>query len=323
MAFLLGTAIEKKQYQFTAGEEYKIQIEAKSAQDTTSGPQTYASIVVGFNLSFMYEQEHDTDLLSGALQLAQSSDIAIVFVGNTPTWETEGADRESMDLPRDGSLDQLITAIAKANSKTIVVNSTGTPITMPWLADISTVIQTWFPGQEAGHSIADVVLGIVNAGGKLPVTLPESVADIPSYGNFPGDLEILTVPYKEDVFIGYRDFDRRPEGVQFLFGFGLSYTNFKIFNPNASGHCMDCNNELAITVDVENTGSVAGSEVVQLYAGPTLVISSVDRPNKELAGFAKVKLQPGESKQVSIFVGKDAVAYWDEMKDAWSADTGT
>ncbi|KAK6823331.1 hypothetical protein RU639_006069 [Aspergillus parasiticus] len=324
MAFLLGTAVEeKKQYQFTAGEEYKIQIEAKSAQDTTSGLQTYASNIVGFNLGFMYEQEHDADLLSEAVQLAQSSEIAIIFVGNAPTWETEGADRESMDLPRDGSLNQLITATAKANSKTIVVNSTGTPITMLWIADVSAVIQTWFPGQEAGHSIADVVLGIVNPGGKLPVTFPKSVADSPSYGNFPGDLETLTVPYKEDVFIGYRHFDRRPEGVQFPFGFGLSYTTFKIFDPNASGHCMDYNNGLTITVDVENTGSVAGSEVVQVYTSPTSVISSVDRPNKELAGFAKVKLQPEESKQVSIFVGKDAVAYWDEMKDAWSVDAGT
>ncbi|KAE8321588.1 glycosyl hydrolase family 3 N terminal domain-containing protein [Aspergillus sergii] len=290
MAFLLDTAVEeKKQYQFTAGEKYKIRIEAKSAQDTTSGLQIYASNIVGFNLGFMYEQEHDADLLSEAVQLAQSSEIAIVF----------------------------------ANSNTIVVNSTGTPITMPWLADVSAVIKTWFPGQEAGHSIADVVLGIVNPGGKLPVTLPKSVADNPSYGNFPGDLETLTVPYKEDVFIGYRHFDRRPEGVQFPYGFGLSYTTFKKFNPNASGHCMDCNNGLTITVDVENTGSVAGSEVVQVYAGPTSVISSLDRPNKELAGFAKVKFQPEESKQVSIFVGKDAVAYRDEMKDAWSVDAGT
>ncbi|KAJ1709710.1 hypothetical protein AARAC_000714 [Aspergillus arachidicola] len=193
---------------------------------------------------------------------------------------------------------------------------------MPWLADVSAVIQTWFPGQEAGHSIADVVLGIVNPGGKLPVTFPKSVADSPSYDNFPGDLETLTVPYIEDFFIGYRHFDRRPEGVQFHFGFGLSYTTFKISKHNAPGHCMDRSNGLTITVGVENTGSVAGSEVIQVYSGPTSVISPVDRPNKELAGFAEVK-QPEESKQVSIFVGKDALAYWDEMKNAWSVDAGT
>ncbi|KAE8334986.1 glycoside hydrolase family 3 C-terminal domain-containing protein [Aspergillus arachidicola] len=177
---------------------------------------------------------------------------------------------------------------------------------MPWLADVSAVVQTWFPGQEAGHSIADVVLGIVNPGGKLPVTFPKSVADSPSYDNFPGDLETLTVLYKEDFFIGYRHFDRRPEGVQFHFGFGLSYTTFKISKHNAPGHCMDCNNGLTITVGVENTGSVAGSDVIQVYSGPTSVISPVDRPNKELAGFAE-----------------DALAYWDEMKNAWSVDAGT
>ncbi|KAL3450806.1 glycoside hydrolase superfamily [Aspergillus insuetus] len=320
MAYLLGTATEeKKQYKFVAGKEYKIRIEAKSAQDTTSGLETYASNIVGFKLTFMEEGEHDADLLSEAVKVAQSSDIAIVFVGNLTSWETEGADRESMDLPRNGSLDRLIAASAKVNPKTIVVNSTGTPITMPWLGDVAAILQTWFPGQEAGHAISDVILGNVNPGGKLPVTFPKSITDSPSYGNFPGDLETLKVDYKEGVFVGYRHFDRKPEGVQFPFGFGLSYTTFEISNVTASGDVLD--GGVAVTVDVQNTGPVAGSEVVQVYAGPAGA-TSIDRPKKELAGFAKVRLQPGESKRVAIPVGKDSVAYWDEAKNEWCVDAG-
>lgn len=323
MAFLLGTATQqKKRYDFVAGKEYKIRVEAKSAQDTTSGLETYASNIVGFNLSFKYEQLHDVNLLSEAVTVARSSDIAIVFVGNTPEWETEGADRESMDLPRDGSLDQLINATASVNSKTIVVNFTGTPISMPWLADVSAVLQAWFPGQEAGHAVADVLLGTVNPGGKLPVTFPKSVTDSPSYGHFPGDLNSLTVSYNEDVFIGYRHFDRKPDTVQFPFGFGLTYTTFEISNVATSTDRMDRNNCLVVTADVENTGPVAGSEVVQVYVDLTAVSSSVSRPKKELAGFEKVSLQPGECRQVSIPITKDGVAYWDETKDAWSVDAG-
>ncbi|PYH84779.1 hypothetical protein BO82DRAFT_426593 [Aspergillus uvarum CBS 121591] len=323
MAFLLGTAAEeKKQYQFMAGKEYKIRVEAKSAQDTTSGLVTYASNIVGFNVGFMYEDEHDADLLSEAVAVARSSDIAIVFVGNTPEWETEGADRESMNLPRDGSLDKLIQATARVNPKTIVVNFTGTPITMPWLADVSAVLQAWFPGQEAGHAVADILLGTVNPGGKLPVTFPKSITDSPSYDNFPGNLDTLTVSYEEGVFIGYRHFDRQPEAVQFPFGFGLSYTTFEISNATISTQHIDRQNDLVVTVNVKNTGPLAGTEVVQVYVGPKEVSSPVSRPKRELAGFAKLSLRPGESKPVSSSISKDSVAYWDETIDAWSVDAG-
>ncbi|KAL2840404.1 glycoside hydrolase superfamily [Aspergillus pseudoustus] len=324
MAFLFGVATEeKKQYYFIAGQEYRIRIEAKSAQDTTSGLETYALNIVGFMLTFMTEREHDGDLLSEAVETAQSSDVAVVFVGNTPSWETEGVDRESMDLPRDGSLDRLIAATAAVNPNTIVVNSTGTPITMPWLESVSAVLQTWFPGQEAGHAIVDVLLGKVNPGGKLPVTFPKSIADALSYGNFPGNLDELKVEYAEDVFIGYRHFDRRPEGVQFPFGFGLSYTTFELHNATAVPDLMSDNHgSIDVAVDVTNTGSLAGSEVVQVYVGPATSSVLVNRPIKELAGFAKIWLEPHETRRVPILVTMDSAAYWSEALSAWAVDAG-
>lgn len=330
MAFLLGTAAEKRvQFAFTEGQTYRICIEATAVAGTMSDLSILANPLVGFNFGFFPQQEFEMDLYTPALELAKASDIALVFVGNTPTWETEGCDRDSMALPMNGSLDRLIAGVASANSKTIVINSTGSPIDMPWLASIAGLVQTWFPGQEAGHSIADVVLGATAPSGKLPVTFPKSLEYAPSYGNFPGDIDNLRVDYKEDVFIGYRHFDLpgKRDGVQFPFGFGLSYTDFAVSDVSCSvqenkiAHTLSNGGRTFVTARVRNTGKRLGSEVVQFYTG--LTSSSHTRPLKVLAGFAKTGiLRPGNEEVVSVQIDAAAFAMWDEDKYSWIVEAG-
>ncbi|KIW13986.1 hypothetical protein PV08_06767 [Exophiala spinifera] len=323
MAFLIGSPGEdKKRYLFTAGESYRIRIEAKATKDTISGFSLFTKEAIGFSLGFALESEHDADLLTAAIEAAKSSDVAVVFVGHTPIWESEGADRSGMDLPKDGSLDALVVAAAKVNPNTVVVNSTGSAISMPWIEDVAAVVQAWFPGQEAGHSIADVLLGKVTPSGKLPVTFPRAITDVPSYENFPGDIKNEVVHYKESIYTGYRHFDRRPEGVLFPFGFGLSYTTFDVVVTSVSRTKLRNHETLTVSADVTNTGTTEGAEVVQVYVGAGEGTSAIDRPAKELAGFAKVHLRPGEARKVAITFGRDSVAYWNESRDKWSVDKG-
>lgn len=324
MTFMLGTAAEeKKLYEFAAGQEYKIRIECHVGEPTESGSSPLSSRMIGFRFGRMLQSDHDADLIPAAVDAAKRSEIAIVFVGHTPSWETEGADRESMDLPKDGSLDRLIAATAQANPKTIVVNSTGSPISMPWLGEVSAVLQAWFPGQEAGHSIADVVFGVTNPGGKLPVTFPRSITQCPSYNNFPGDINNDTVEYAEGIYVGYRHYDRKPESVLFPFGFGLSYTSFAISAVELSASTWTgAEQVLDITLSVKNTGKVTGSQVVQVYVGAGFA-SGVDRPNKILAGFAKVHLSPCETKKVEIAIDPQSLAYWNQDRSTWSVDAGS
>lgn len=321
MAFMLGTAKgEKKRYDFVRGQEYKIRVQARVAQDARSGNTILDKGVIGVSFGFMTEQAHDEALLDPAIAAAKNADVAIVFTGHTPTWETEGSDRETMDLPRDGSLDTLIHEVAKVNPRTIVVNSTGSPISMPWLADVKAVLQTWFPGQEAGHSIADVVFGAVCPGGKLPVTFPNNIEHTPTAGNFPGDLVRREVRYEEGLFMGYRWYDENPEAALFPFGFGLSYATFAVNNIRADQADLNDGDELTVTIDVTNTGSVSGSEVVQVYAGP--IEPSIRRPRKELVGFEKVTLEPAEEKSITVAISPRCVAYWNQEKGGWSVDAG-
>lgn len=321
MAFVLGVAREeKRQYAFTAGREYRIRVQAHSSEDLSSGLGLFAAGLVGVTFGFMTEQEHDAPLVEPAVAASKKSDVAIVFVGHDPDWESEGADRDSMDLPRDGSLDELITAVAKANPNTIVVNSTGSPITMPWINDVAAVLQTWHLGQEAGHAITDVLLGLVSPGGKLPCTFPRSLELTPTYDNFPGDLEKRRVEYKEGIFVGYRYYDEHPEAVLFPFGHGLSYSTFKISNARLNKNVFGPDDDLTVTVDVKNTGARFASEVVQVYVGE--LDPSISRPKKELAGFTKARLAPSGSQTVEIKLDDHAVTYWNVTKGLWSVDAG-
>ena len=328
MAMLLGTATEeRKQYTFKAGQTYNITIKAKAVKSGDQDLSILTNPLVCFNLGFTLQAEFEADLLAEAVKVAKSTDVAIVFVGHTPVWETEGADRDYMNLPVDGSQDKLIQAVAEVNKNTIVVNSTGSPIAMPWLENVSAVLQAWFPGQEAGHAIADVLIGKHNPSGRLPVTFPKRIEDAPTYKNFPctGDLKDLHVDYEEDIFIGYRHYDRSQNGdnVLFPFGYGLSYTTFSTSDVQISSITVSANDTLTISATVKNTGKVTGSETLQVYVG-AVEAEKLGRPKKELAGFAKARqLQAKQTEKVQVQVSvKESFSHWDEERYGWVVPAG-
>ncbi|EOD48889.1 putative thermostable beta-glucosidase b protein [Neofusicoccum parvum UCRNP2] len=321
MGFLLGGGKQENfQFSFEAGKEYAIEAHSRRPQVNNSG-LSILDKCMGFYLGFMTEEEHDEDIQGQAVAAAADADVAIVFTGHTKDWETEGQDQASFNLPANGSQDALITAVSAVNKNTIVVNSTGVAVAMPWIDRVAAVLQTWFPGQEAGNAIADVLLGVVNPSGRLPTSFPKRLEDAPAHGNFPGETVDgrLEVKYAEDVFIGYRHFDRagNADKVLFPFGHGLSYTSFAFsgFDVRRNEHAFD------VAVSVANTGKLPGAQVVQVYAGPAGA-TKVDTPVKQLVGFARVELAPGESKAVHVPVPVRSLAYFDEAAGKWVVEKG-
>ncbi|PGH18176.1 hypothetical protein AJ80_04563 [Polytolypa hystricis UAMH7299] len=268
-----------------------------------------------------FQEEFKADLIAEAVEVAQQADVAIVCVGLDDEWESEGYDRSTMDLPKDGSQDRLISAVVKANPNTIVVNQSGTPVTMPWADEVPAIIQAWYQGQEAGNALADVLLGYANPSGKLPTTFPKRLADNPAYHNWPGENE--QVVYGEGMYMGYRHYDRTGIEPLFSFGHGLSYTTFSYGEPTISSKKLSDappSNSLTVSVPITNTGSVAGAEVVQAYVHDPK--SRIPRPEKELRAFARVELAPGETKWVHMALDKYAVGYYDTSLGAWIAEEG-
>ena len=195
------------------------------------------------------------------------------------------------DMEIVGRQATLIERVAAANPHTVVVLQTGSPISMPWLDQVSGVVQAWFPGQECGNAIADVLFGEVNPSGKLPQTFPLRLEDNPAYVNYPG--ENGRVRYGEGLFVGYRYYDKKKIAPLFPFGYGLSYTRFAYDNLRLNAREITAGDELAVSVDVINIGGRPGMEVVQLYIKD--VSARLIRPEKELKGFTKVALEPGET----------------------------
>jgi beta-glucosidase len=256
------------------------------------------------------------DGIERAVALASQSDIALIFAGLSGEWESEGFDRPDIDLV--GQQNELIARVAAANRRTIVVLNTGSPIAMPWLEQVAAVVEAWFPGQECGNAIADVLFGDVNPSGKLPQTFPARLEDNPAYVNYPG--ENGKVRYGEGLFVGYRYYEKKKIAPLFPFGFGLSYTTFTYDNLRLSASAIGPNETLEVQVDVTNTGERAGKETVQLYVRDRQ--SRLHRPDKELKGFAKVLLEPGERQTVSLTLGRQALAYYDDLAQAWVAEAG-
>jgi len=257
-----------------------------------------------------------TDAIEKAAQLAAASDIAIVCVGFGGEWQSEGFDRPDMDLP--GRQNELVERVAAANPRTIVMLNTGSPITMPWLDKVAVVVQAWYPGQECGNAIADILFGDVTPSGKLPQTFPVHVEDNPAYLNFPG--ENGKVYYGEGLFVGYRYYDKKRIAPLFPFGFGLSYTTFSYSPLRLSAQEIKPDDILQVEVDITNTGMRAGKEVVQLYVRDEQ--ARLQRPEKELKGFAKVSLEPGERKTVTLSIAREALAYYDDHTHEWVAEAG-
>jgi beta-glucosidase len=251
------------------------------------------------------------DHIQRAAAVAADAEVAIVIVGTDDDWETEGEDRTSLALPADQ--DQLVAAVAAANPNTIVVVNTGSPVTMPWLDDVPAVLQLWFPGQELGDALVDVLTGDAEPGGRLPTTFPRRLEDTPAFAHYPGrDGKAV---YAEGLFIGHRWYDR--EGIEplFPFGHGLGYTTFELGTAAVSGGVDE---GVTVEVDVRNTGDRRGSEVVQVYVEPPA--GDPARPLRHLAGFARIELNPGERGTVSIELGRRAFASW--LDGGWTVTPG-
>ncbi|KAF2970131.1 hypothetical protein GQX73_g3468 [Xylaria multiplex] len=265
-----------------------------------------------------FKEEDQVDYLQEAVRAAKEADVAVVIVGLDAEWESEGYDRKTMDLPSDGSQDRLVKAVLEANPRTVVVNQSGSPVTMPWADEVPAIIQAWYQGQEAGNALADVLFGLRNPSGKLPATFPRRLEDTPAYHNWPG--ENLRVLYGEGLHIGYRHYDRVKVEPLFSFGHGLSYTTFEYGRPSLSNKVLTSSASIHLVMAVTNTGSVAGSETVQIYIRDER--SALPRPEKELAAFEKVSLDPEETKHITVPLDKYAVGYYDPAKSAWIAEEG-
>jgi beta-glucosidase len=253
---------------------------------------------------------------AGAVEAARKSDVALVFVSTRGT-EGEGRDRPDMALP--GRQDALIRAVAAANRKTIVILNNGTPVEMSrWLRDVPAVVETWLPGQEGGNALAAILFGDVSPSGKLPTTLAARREDYPDFGNFPGTN--LRVDYAEGIYVGYRHFDRAKIAPLFPFGHGLSYTTFRYSGLKLSAPTLTPRGKTAVRVTVTNTGARSGAEVIQLYIHDPR--PRIDRPVRELKGFARVELAPGETKTVTLAVEPRQLAYCDVPGRQWRADAG-
>ncbi|MDD8016850.1 MAG: glycoside hydrolase family 3 C-terminal domain-containing protein [Bacteroidota bacterium] len=252
--------------------------------------------------------------LSTAVELAKKSELAIIFAGNSQFQESEGFDRQSIDLSE--SQIELINEVSKVNSNTVVVLNAGAQMNLlPWIDNVRALVWAFFPGQEGTQALMEMLTGSVNPSGKLPFTIAKRWEDYPAYGNFPG--VDSTVEYKEGILVGYRYFDTKKVEPLFPFGFGMSYTTFELSNAKVKAKGKDT---YEVTVSVKNRGSVAGAEVVQLYLKDKK--PKVLRPEKELKAFSKVFLNPGEEKTVVMQLNASSFQYYDDLKNVWSKSTG-
>ncbi|MEL7645746.1 MAG: glycoside hydrolase family 3 C-terminal domain-containing protein [Anaerolineaceae bacterium] len=254
------------------------------------------------------------DGLARAVQAAADADLAIIFAGNPDGYETEGADRASMRLP--GSQDALIAEVARANPRTIVVVHAGAPLEMPWAEQVPAIVWAYYPGQEGGNALADLLTGVASPSGKLPMSIPYRLEDDPTFVNYPGDQSIL---YGEGIFVGYRNYDLRRMAVRFPFGHGLSYTRFE-YSGLRCPESFHAGDKVEISFSLRNVGEMAGAEVAQVYIRD--VQASVQRPPRELKDFSRVPLQAGEETLVSIQLDENAFSYFDQDRHCWTTEAG-
>ncbi|KAI1500302.1 beta-glucosidase [Biscogniauxia marginata] len=313
-AFFGSATIEEKgTYKFEKGKTYNFKITFGSAPTSNLSA---GSILLGagaLRVGGCKIIDPNAEI-ARAVELAKGADQVIICTGLNSEWETEGNDRADMKLPP--GLDNLIAAVARANPNTAVVVQSGTPVEMPWIDDVNALVHAWYGGNETGNTIADILFGDVCPSGRLSLSFPIRVQDNPAFLNYRS--EGGRVVYGEDIYIGYRYYEFADRKVLFPFGHGLSYTTFKFSDLSVS----DEDGKLTVSVAVKNTGGVKGAEVAQVYVEPKQK-AKVNRPVKELKGFAKVELQPGEIKTVTVDVAtKYAASYWDEQRDQWCVEEG-
>ena len=267
----------------------------------------------GYNLD---NDEMNQELIDKAKETAKKSNVAIIFAGLPDRYESEGYDRTHMKMPENHN--KLIEEVSKVQPNTIVVLSNGAPVEIPWIDKVKGLLESYLGGQAGGGAVADILFGEVNPSGKLAETFPKKLSHNPSYLNFPG--EGNKVEYREGVFVGYRYYDKKEIEPLFPFGYGLSYTTFEYTDISVDKKEITDKETIEVKVKVKNTGKVKGKEIVQLYIRD--VESKVNRPEKELKGFEKIELAPGEEKTVTFKLDKRSFAYYNtEIRD-WYVESG-
>ena len=284
---------------------------------TTSALEAAAGLPVLYAQGYSATKDAATEeQIAEAVAAAKKAKIAIVFAGLPDVYESEGYDRTHMRMPE--CQNRVIEAVASANPNTVVVLHNGSPVEMPWIGKVKAVLETYLGGQAVGLATIRVLYGETNPSGRLPETFPLQLEDNPSFLSYGGEGDIAE--YREGIFVGYRYYDFKKAAVLFPFGYGLSYTDFEFSNLRLSANTITDQDLLTATVTVKNTGDRAGKAVIQLYVGDKE--SSVFRPVRELKGFEKISLQPGEAKDVSFTLDKRAFAYWNTELHDWTVEPG-
>jgi len=298
----MGLETVCKAVEFEAGKSYKLQVELR--------PNYTAPY---FKLGWLPPwskriQKNDPAMMDAV----KNADTVLFFGGLNHQYDLESLDRKDMAM-HEGQ-NKLIARVAECNPRTVMVLIGGSPVEMPWADKVPAIVQMWYAGMEGGHAIADILLGDVNPSGKLPMTFPAALADSPAHAL--GDYAADVCHYSEGIFVGYRWFDARGIKPLFPFGHGLSYTSFALSNFKVDKHEAN----VQVSLELSNTGHRPGAEVVQIYVGQPQC--PVERPVRELKGFAKVFLQPGETRLVQIDLSRDAFAYWSVEKNGWNVAPG-
>ena len=282
----------------------------------------YNGVVSGQDLR---ESRTPAQLIAEAVNAAKTSDY-VIFVGGlnkSDNQDCEGTDRKCLNLPY--GQDDVIEALLKVSKNLVVVNISGNAVSMPWVKKVPAIVQGWYLGSETGNVLADILFGKVNPSGKLPMTFPKTLTDVPAHklGDYPGQKVNgeWTETYNEGLYVGYRGVDKYETKPLFAFGHGLSYTTYKygkaVINKSEMNTVGD---SLIVKIPIKNMGKCAGKEIVQLYIHD--VQASVDRPYKELKGFCKLSLQPGEEKEATFVIKKDDLSFFDVKGHTWVAEPG-
>jgi beta-glucosidase len=299
---LFGSPVERGRVELVAGHPVDVSLHCVVPKFDDAPFQ-----VVGFSLLHREPQRDADELIAEAVQAARDADVAVVVVATTASVESEGFDRKDLRLP--GRQDDLVRAVTAVNARTVVVVNSGSPVEMPWREDVAAVLLSWFPGQEAGAALADVLLGAAEPGGRLPTTWPARLEDAPVVEVTPTDGELR---YAEGVFVGYRGWDREGSTPAYPFGHGSGYTDWSYESIATEGR--------TVTVRVRNSGTRAGRELIQIYVAPAE--PGTERPARQLAGFAGVEAAPGEVAEVTVRLHDRALEIWDETSSRWAAVKG-
>ena len=311
---VIGALAKTPRYQ-GAGSSHIVPTQLENAFDELEKLGVKAQYAQGYELTNK-KAGKNAGLIAEAAELAKKVDIAVVFVGLTDEYEAEGYDRTHMNLPE--AHDKLVDAVSAANPNTVVVLAGGSPVELPWNDSVKAILNSYLGGQAGGGAVADILTGKVNPSGKLPETYPVKYDDTPAINNFPGNP--ASVEHRESIYIGYRYYEKAGIPVRYPFGHGLSYTSFEYSDLKLDKSEMDESEKLSVSFKVKNTGTVAGAEIAQLYVADKE--STIFRPVKELKGFKKVFLEPGEEKEIEIKLCSRAFAFWNVNENAWTVESG-